>query len=193
MPERHDPAFHPRRSLTGDAPKAAARKIAAMIRVDHAGEYGAVRIYQGQLDALKGSPAQPIIEHMQAQEMDHLQTFNNLMVQNRVRPSLLNPLWHVAGYALGYVTGKLGERAAMACTVAVEEVIDAHYSEQERYLENLPDQADLQTTITRFRQEELEHRDIGLEHDAQNAPGYELITGVVKTASKLAIWLSKRL
>lgn len=168
--------------------------IAAMIRVDHAGEYGAVRIYQGQLDALRGQASQRIIEHMHAQEQEHLRTFENLIIEHRVRPSILNPLWHVGGYALGYLTGKLGEKAAMACTVAVEEVIDEHYSEQETFLEtSAPHHHELKETITRFRHEELEHRNIGLEHGAAQTTGYLILSQGIKTISKLAIWLSKRL
>lgn len=167
-----------------------------MIRVDHAGEYGAVRIYQGQLDALKGSNQKDkldLIQHMKEQEDHHLETFDNIIREHKVRPTVLTPLWHVAGYAMGYITAKMGEKAAMACTVAVENCIDKHYESQEQKLEADGQHPDLLKTVKKFRAEELEHRDIGLEHGAEDAPGYGLINGFVTTASKLAIFLSKRI
>jgi len=114
--------------LPGDlsAPARAER----MIRVDHAGEYGAARIYAGQLAVLGRGRKGDLLRHMEAQEQEHLRTFKDLIADRRVRPTVLLPLWHVAGFALGAVTAVLGERAAMACTVAVEETIDAHYSGQ---------------------------------------------------------------
>jgi ubiquinone biosynthesis monooxygenase Coq7 len=115
------------------------------------------------------------------------------MVERRVRPTLLSPLWHVAGYALGAATALLGERAAMACTVAVEEVIDEHYGRQAASLAALPpEQADpaLQAAVEEFRADELEHRDTGIAHGARELPGYGLLSGAVKAGSRLAIWLS---
>lgn len=168
-------------------------KIHAMIRVDHAGEYGAVRIYQGQLDALRGSPCEETIAHMQEQERVHLATFDKFIQDRQVRPTALSPLWHVAGYAMGYLTGRLGEKAAMACTVAVEEAIDEHYAAQEATLKDMGSEPELYKTVVEFRQEELEHRDIGLDHGAEQAPAYALLTGAIKRASKLAIFLSKRI
>jgi len=182
-------AEQPRRGyLPGDLDPTA--RLARMIRVDHAGEYGARRIYEGQLAVLGKSACAPTLKHMHEQELHHLRTFENLMVQNRVRPTVLQPVWHVAGFALGAATALLGEKAAMACTVAVEEVIDAHYAGQSAQLEE--DQAALKDTIETFRQEELEHRDIGLDHGAAETPGYELLSGAVKAGSRLAIWLSER-
>lgn len=178
-----------RRYLPGDLDKEAS--LARMLRVDHAGEYGARRIYEGQLAVLGRSACAPTLRHMHEQELVHLRTFEDLMVRNRVRPTLLQPVWHVAGFALGAATALLGEKAAMACTVAVEEVIDEHYAGQHEALES--DQAALKDTIETFRQEELEHRDIGLEHGAEETPGYELLTGAVKAGSRVAIWLSERL
>ena len=165
-------------------------RLARMIRVDHAGEYGARRIYEGQLAVLGRSACAPTLKHMHEQELVHLRTFENLMVHNRVRPTLLQPVWHVAGFALGAATALMGEKAAMACTVAVEEVIDEHYAGQAEQLGE--DQAALRDTIETFRQEELEHRDIGLQHGAEETPGYELLSGAVKAGSRLAIWLSER-
>jgi len=108
-----------------------------------------------------------------------------------VRPTALQPFWHVAGYALGAATALLGERAAMACTVAVEEVIDRHYAEQADRLGD--DEAALRETIEKFRADEIEHKDEALAHGAEAAPGYELLTAAVKAGSRLAIWLSTRI
>ena len=104
--------------------------IDRIIRVDHAGEFGAKRIYEGQLAVLRGKPEAQAIERMYAQELEHLKAFEKLMVERRVRPSALHPLWNAAGFALGAATALLGPKAAMACTVAVEEVIDEHYRAQ---------------------------------------------------------------
>ena len=164
--------------------------VARMIRVNHAGEYGAKRIYEGQLAVLKRTRIAPTIRHMKEQEQAHLDAFEKLIVERRVRPTLLHPVWHVAGFALGAATALLGERAAMACTVAVEEVIDEHYSAQSARLGK--DEAPLKETIEQFRTEELEHRDIGLKHEAQLAPGYELLSTAIKAGSRAAIWLAER-
>jgi 3-demethoxyubiquinol 3-hydroxylase len=165
--------------------------IARMIRVDHAGEYGAVRIYEGQLAVLGKSAAASVISDMAEQERRHLERFEKLVVERRVRPTALAPLWHVAGYALGAASALLGERAAMACTVAVEEVIDEHYRHQAESLG--ADQAALKETIEEFRADELAHRDLGLAHGAKEAPAHDLLTAAVKAGSRLAIWLSTRL
>lgn len=161
-----------------------------MIRVDHAGEYGARRIYEGQLAVLGASPSAPALRHMHAQELRHLKTFEEMIVERRVRPTLLQPLWHVAGFALGAGTALMGEKAAMACTVAVEEVIDEHYARQAAQLGE--DETALRETIEEFRAEELEHRDTALEHGAAQAPGYQALSAAVKAGSRLAIWLSER-
>ena len=175
--------------LPGDlTPK---EQVARMIRVDQAGEYGARRIYEGQLAVLGRTPAGPVIRHMHEQELAHLQAFDRLVAERRVRPTLLQPVWHVAGFALGAATALMGEKAAMACTVAVEEVIDEHYAGQAEQLGE--DEAELKATIEQFRAEELEHRDTGLEHDAEGAPAYPVLTGAIKAGSRLAIWLSERI
>ena len=166
-------------------------RLKKMIRVDHAGEYGAARIYAGQLAILGRGPHGDTLRHMKAQEQHHLDTFSKLIATRRVRPTALLPLWHAAGFALGAVTAALGPRAAMACTVAVEETIDAHYSAQ---IEQLPeDEAPLRETIEKFRGEELEHRDIGLANDAELAPGYHVLSTAIKAGCKLAIALSERI
>lgn len=167
--------------------------IASMIRVNQAGEYGASYIYKGQLKALAGSSKKELIQMMHDQEQVHLEAFNHMLVERRVRPTALSPLWKMAGFSLGYITGKLGEEAAMACTVAVEEVIDEHYKEQEDELTLRGDEPALLETITRFRQDELEHKEIGLEHGAEQAIAYGPLTMAVKTASRIAIWLSKKI
>ncbi len=161
-----------------------------MIRVDHAGEYGAARIYAGQLAVLGRGPKGDLLRHMQAQEQVHLETFARLIADRRVRPTALLPLWHLAGFALGAATAALGERAAMACTVAVEEVIDAHYAAQTESLG--AGEPELRATIAAFRAEELEHRDIGLAHDAERTPGYRLLRAAIRAGCKVAIRVSER-
>lgn len=169
---------------------AGAALLDRVVRVDHAGEYGAKRIYEGQLAVLGHRPVGAQIRHMAEQEREHLETFERLIVERRVRPSALYPLWHVAGFALGAATALLGERAAMACTVAVEEVIDEHYARQADALGD--DEPDLKAKIAQFRAEELEHRDIGLAHEAEQAPAYRTLCAAIKAGSRAAIWLAER-
>jgi ubiquinone biosynthesis monooxygenase Coq7 len=178
-----------RRSLPGDLSHDAL--IDRIIRVDHAGEYGAKRIYAGQLAVLKNSPSAPVIQHMADQEEPHFNYFEKAMVARKVRPTALHPIWHVAGFALGAGTALLGEKAAMACTVAVESVIDEHYQKQEAELAGT-DEKDLLTHIQQFRAEEQEHHNTGLEHGAEEAPAYELLSEVIKAGTRAAIWLSER-
>ena len=166
------------------------RVVARTIRVDHAGEYGARRIYEGQLAVLGRTKYGPVLRHMKAQEQVHLDTFSRLIAERRVRPTALLPFWHVAGFVLGAGTALLGHRAAMACTVAVEEAIDEHYRAQAEELGE--DEAPLRETIERFRAEELEHRDIGLEHEAEQAPAYRLLSAAIKAGCKVAIKASER-
>ncbi|MBL0317873.1 MAG: demethoxyubiquinone hydroxylase family protein [Alphaproteobacteria bacterium] len=166
--------------------------IKRMIRVNHAGEYGAKRIYAGQISVLGKSHLGPTLKHMAEQEEVHLDYFEKEMVKRQVRPTVLQPLWHMAGYALGAATALLGEKAAMACTVAVEEVIDAHYQEQLNKLNHTGEETELSHSIRQFQAEELEHRNIGIAHHAEQAPGYALLSHAIKTGSKLAIWLSTR-
>jgi 3-demethoxyubiquinol 3-hydroxylase len=168
-----------------------ASEIAAMIRVDHAGEYGATRIYDGQLAVVGPGRARDEIRRMAEQESRHLAAFDELVGARRVRPTLLQPLWQATGYMLGAATALLGERAAMACTVAVEEVIEEHYRRQAERLGDA-DPA-LRDKILEFRADELRHRDVALEHGATETLGYELISAAVKAGSRLAIWLSMRL
>ena len=176
-------------TLPGDA--SPCRRIARMLRVNHAGEYGARRIYEGQLKVLGGTAYAPLLKEMAEQEKVHLQYFSSELPKRQIRPTLLQPLWHVAGYALGVVTAKMGPRTAMACTVAVEEVIAEHYAAQEEELAAL-DPA-LKGKIAEFRADETAHRDTGIEQQAELAPGYEIVTAFIKAGSKAAIWLSKRI
>lgn len=164
-------------------------QIKRFVRVDHAGEFGAERIYTGQLAVLGRGPKGDMLRHMLAQETVHKQKFEALMAQRRARPTALLPLWHVAGFALGALTAALGEKAAMACTVAVEETIDEHYAAQRDALG--PDEAELAETIEAFRLEELEHRDIGLEHGAEQAPGYQILSKLIRVGCKVAIKASE--
>lgn len=163
-----------------------------MIRVDHAGEYGARRIYQGQLAVLGRGEHGEVLRHMQAQEEAHLQTFSALIAQRRVRPTALLPFWHVAGYALGALTAAMGPKAAMACTVAVEEAIDAHYRAQSEALAGTPEET-LRDTIEAFRAEELEHRDIARERGAEQAVGYPVLRAVITAGCRAAIAISERI
>lgn len=166
------------------------RYLEEVIRVDHAGEYGAKRIYQGQLAILRNTRHGPIIEHMQEQEQEHLDTFSRLIAERRVRPTALLPFWHVAGFALGAATAAMGYRAAMACTVAVEEAIDEHYQAQEATLGE--DESALKADIARFRAEELEHRDIGIANEAELTPAYRLLSAAIKLGCKVAIKVAEK-
>lgn len=167
----------------------------AMIRVDHAGEYGAVRIYEGQLAVLrrrKGTERSiETITHMAEQEQKHLKAFDRLVNTRRVRPTALEPVWRVAGFALGAVTAAMGEKAAYACTAAVEEVIDAHYAGQIAALGGTD--PELKETVTEFRADEAAHRDTALENGAEQAPAYRLLSETIKAGCRIAIKLSERI
>ena len=164
--------------------------VERFIRVDHAGEFGAKRIYEGQLAILGKTADGDTIRHMKEQEQVHLTKFENLIVERQVRPTILYPIWNIAGFALGVGSALMGPKAAMACTVAVEEVIDEHYAEQSSALDN--EEKDLRDTIDKFRQEELEHKDTAIEHGGEEAIGYPVMRKAIRTGSKLAIWLSER-
>ena len=162
-----------------------------IIRVNHAGEYGAGRIYAGQLAVLGKSPSAAVLHEMAGQEQQHLDAFSRMMAHRRVRPTLFMPLWHVAGFALGAATALLGEKAAMACTVAVESVIDEHYAAQETALGD--DDAELKSTVSQFRADEKAHHDTALEHGAAESPLYPFLKTAIIYQTKLAIWLSTRM
>lgn len=161
------------------------------IRVNHAGEFGAKRIYEGQLAILKNSVSAQLIEEMKAQELKHLEYFEQQLLIRRIRPTLLYPLWNVAGFMLGMTSALLGSKAAMACTVAVEEVIDEHYANQ---LKEIPaTESELADKIQQFRLEELEHKDTAIEQQAQETMFYNSFCGIIKIGCRAAIWLSSRI
>lgn len=166
--------------------------VESMIRVDQAGEYGATRIYAGQMAVLGDrGPAAHLIARMAQQEEQHLARFDQLIAERGVRPTALQPLWSVAGFALGAATALISEKAAMACTDAVETEIDKHYADQ---LEQLGDsEPELSADIAQFREEELEHRDTAREAGAEEAPAYPLLTGAIRLGCKAAIALSKKI
>ena len=163
-----------------------------MVRVDQAGEYGATRIYAGQLAVLRRNcPEAKLVARMAAQEQRHLDRFNHLMAERRVRPTALQPLWNVAGFALGAATALMSEEAALACTDAVETEIDKHYARQLAELGS--DDPELATDIAEFQAEELEHRDTAREAGATNAIGYPLLTAAIRAGCRVAIGLSKHI
>ncbi len=168
---------------------------AAMVRVDHAGEFGAVRIYEGQLAVLRGRPgmedAVAEIEAMAAQEDVHLDAFDRLANERSVRPTALAPLWHVAGFALGAATALLGPKAAMACTVAVETEIDDHYAAQEAELEDKD--AELKSLVTKFRADEAGHKATALKLGAEEAPAYPLLSAAIRLGCRAAIRISEKI
>ncbi len=167
-------------------------EIASMIRVNQAGEYGAARIYAGQLAVMGNrTPAAQSIRQMAAQEQRHLEQFNAMMARRSVRPTLLQPMWHMAGYALGAATALIGPEAAMACTVAVETEIDRHYGEQLDALGT--SDPELSASISEFQAEEVEHKETALAQGAENAPAYPLLTAVIRLGCRAAIMASKRI
>lgn len=178
--------------MTGWKPGDPGRRSDAMIRVDQAGEYGANRIYAGQL-AVMGDrgPVARAIAGMAVQEERHRQFFDRMIADRGVRPTLLQPIWDVAGFALGAVTATIGPEAAMACTAAVETEIDRHYSEQ---LAQLGDSdPELRDAIAEFQADEIEHRDTALASGAENAPGYPLLSGLIRLGCRVAIATAKRI
>jgi ubiquinone biosynthesis monooxygenase Coq7 len=178
--------------VTGWKPGEQRPDPASMLRVNQAGEYGATRIYAGQLAVLGQSrPAAQVIARMASQEKRHLERFDALMAERGVRPTALQPFSKVAGFALGAATALMSEKAAMACTDAVETEIDRHYGRQ---LAELGDSdPELAADIAEFRAEELEHRETAREHGAAQALGYPLLTAAIRAGCRVAIGLSKRI
>jgi len=165
-----------------------------MIRVDHAGEFGATRIYAGQLAVLgRSGPHAAEIAVMARQEDAHLARFDALIAERGVRPTALQPLWSVTGFALGAVTALIGPEAAMACTAAVEEEIDRHYSRQLEELDEAGNDAELRGVVAEFREDERAHRDAALAAGAEQAPAYPLLHGAIRLGCRLAIRLSERI
>jgi len=169
------------------------KDIAAMIRVDHAGEFGALRIYEGQLAVLgqQSSAGTAAIRQMAQQEQAHFDVFDRMVKDRQVRPTALEPVWRIAGFALGAATALMGEKAAMACTVAVEDVIDEHYRNQIERLEKAD--PELKDAISRFREDECAHRDEALAHGAAEAPAYPLLAAAIRLSCRIAIGLSERI
>ena len=166
---------------------------AAMLRVDHAGEVGATRIYAGQLAAMGNRhPAARMIARMAEQEERHRRRLDGMLVERGVRPTLLGPLWDVAGFALGAATALIGPEAAMACTAAVETEIDRHY-EQQRVRLAASDDAELAEVVAEFQAEEVEHRDAAIAAGAERAPGYPLLSAVIRLGCRAAIRLTERI
>ncbi len=173
---------------------AGAARLAEILRVDHAGELAAVQIYRGQQAVFAAGhgmqgPADEMAA-MAAQERDHLKAFDALLIERGVRPSLLSPLWRAAGFALGAATALMGEKAAHACTEAVESVIEAHYAGQiEELAEREPE---LSGRISQYRDDELAHRDRAIEQGAHEAPGYALLSAVIRLGCQGAIRLAEK-
>jgi len=165
-----------------------------MIRVDQAGEFGATRIYAGQLAVLGDrGPHAAEIAGMAEQEAGHHARFNALMARRGVRPTALTPFWNVAGFALGAATALIGPEAAMACTAAVEEEIDRHYTRQLDELEDTGSDPELAGMIAEFRADERDHRDAALAAGAERAPAYPLLSGLIRLGCRAAIGLSERI
>jgi ubiquinone biosynthesis monooxygenase Coq7 len=165
---------------------------ASMLRVDQAGEYGATRIYAGQLTVLRRNcPEAKLVSRMAAQEQRHLQRFDALIAERRVRPTALQPVWNVAGFALGAATALMSEKAALACTDAVETEIDRHYAQQLDALGD--DDPELAADIRAFQADELEHRDTARAAGSAEAAGYPLLTAAIRAGCRVAIGLSKRI
>jgi ubiquinone biosynthesis monooxygenase Coq7 len=168
-----------------------ADRSARMLRVDQAGEYGAQRIYAGQLAVMGNrAPHAAEVAEMAAQEAAHRERFDAMIAERGVRPTALQPLWSVAGYALGAATALLGPKAAMACTAAIEEEIDRHYTAQ---LDELgDDDPELAEAIREFRDDERVHRDAALALGAEQAPAYPLLAGAIRLGCRAAIRLAER-
>ena len=180
------------RSKPSNALKTEKHVLEEIIRVNHAGELGATRIYDGQIAVFgKNSKIGKTIQHMADQEQEHIESFEKLIVNNRVRPTALLPVWNIAGFVLGATTAFMGKKAAMACTVAVETVIGNHYGQQLKELKD--DQKKLKKMIKKFQADELEHHDIGLKHNAEKAFSYHLMSKIIASGCKVAITLSKKI
>lgn len=169
------------------------RRLAEILRVDHAGELGAVYIYRGQRAVLegRGGHLSNQLAHMEEQEAVHLAAFDGLLTTHRVRPTLMTPLWRVAGFALGAGTALMGEKAAHACTEAVETIIEEHYAGQIAELQVRAPA--LAAELSKFRDDELEHREGAIAGGAHDAPGYPLLASAIQGICKLAIKISEKL
>ncbi len=167
--------------------------IEEMIRVDHAGEYGASRIYTGQIDKISSKNEKIKIKYMYEQELVHLRYFEDRMRQRRIRPTLLMPLWHVFGYMLGSFSARLGSKSAMICTEAVETVIDVHYEKQKALLTVFGIEREILNSISKFQQEELEHKEVALDYTTNLTFRDKLLLNFTKAICKVAIFISKKI
>ena len=174
--------------------KKTSNKVEEFIRVDHAGERGAVKIYEGQLLALntivKNESLKKTIEDMTEHETEHCQFFENEIKKRNIKPTKFLPLWDLMGIGLGFGSTLLGKKAAMLCTASVEEVIDKHYLDQINQLG--PEEKELKKKITKFRQDELDHKDIAYEEGASKKGFYSIMDKIIKTGSKIAIRISEK-
>merc|ERR1712198_219476 len=171
------------------------KMLEKIIRVDHAGEMGASFIYQGQMAVLKNTKSRELIQEMWDHEKAHLAKFEELLVEYQVRPTVLIPVWKLAGFTLGAGCSMLGEKGAMACTVAVEALVTKHYDDQvaEMISNNPRLDEKLIEVIKKFRDDEQSHHDIGLAHGAEDAPGYKFLTALIGFGCRNAIWISERI
>jgi len=171
------------------------KTLEEIIRVDHAGERGAIKIYEGQLLALKtikqDNNLKDKIEEMKEQEKEHLEYFEKEIQKRKIKPTYLLPLWDVMGVALGFGTALLGKKAAMLCTASVEEVIEDHYQNQLKKLGN--DEMDLKTKIEKFKGDEVEHKNMAYESGATNKGLYSIMDKVIRTGSRIAITISEKI
>lgn len=171
------------------------RQLAEMIRVDHAGEYGAVQIYRGQravFSRIEGKAhAAKLIAEMEEGEQEHLKTFDRMIAERGVRPTVMAPLWRVAGFGLGAVTALMGERAAHACTEAVEDVIEEHYGRQSQALQGVD--SELKHVVDKFREDEIAHKETAIEQGARHAPAYPVLSAVIKFGCRAAIRISEKI
>jgi ubiquinone biosynthesis monooxygenase Coq7 len=176
-------------------PGAVKRRLGEILRVDHAGELAAVHIYRGQRAVLSAAPGKARIsgelEEMHGQEAQHLAAFDGLLNENEVRPSLFAPVWRAAGFALGAATALMGEKAAHACTEAVEDVIEKHYAGQ---IEELKDRdPDLAAKLSEFRDDELAHQVRAVEEGAREAPAYPVLSAVIRAGCRAAIKVAEKI
>ena len=171
------------------------KKIEEFIRVDHAGERGAIKIYEGQLLALnlfiKDNKLKEMIEEMKDHEKEHLEFFDNEIKKRKIKPTKLLPLWDLLGVGLGFGSAIMGKKATMMCTASVEEVIDGHYQNQINQIQS--DEKYLKEKIKKFRQDELDHKDIAYENGANKDGVYYFFDKIIKTGSKIAISLSEKI
>ena len=171
------------------------KTLEEIIRVDHAGERGAIKIYEGQLLALKtikqDEALKDIIEEMKEHEKEHLEYFEKEIQKRKIKPTYLLPLWDVMGVALGFGTALLGKKAAMLCTASVEEVIETHYNDQLKKLGD--DEKNLKSKIKKFKSDEVNHKNIAYESGATNKGFYSIMDQVIKTSSKIAITISEKI